>query len=99
CIVVGGSVSGDTLWNVINYGTNRTYLILREIGYSSDEIYLMHQERYSPEDVDGDGQNDVDANSTAANLQWAIESWARYRVRPTEPLFIYLFDHGDFNHF
>jgi parallel beta-helix repeat protein len=99
CIVVAGTKYGDTLVDVINYGTNRAYLILEEIGYNDDEIYLMHQPRYNPEDVDGDGQNDVDANSTAANLQWAIESWARYRVSPTEPLFIYLFDHGVFNQF
>ncbi|MBX5326896.1 MAG: right-handed parallel beta-helix repeat-containing protein [Candidatus Bathyarchaeia archaeon] len=99
CIVVAGTKYGDTLVDLINYGTNRTYLILKEIGYKDDEIYLMHQPRYNPEDVDGDGQNDVDANSTAANLQWAIESWARYRVSPTEPLFVYLFDHGGFNQF
>jgi parallel beta-helix repeat protein len=99
CIVVAGTRYGDTLVDLINYGTNRTYLILKEIGYKDDEIYLMHQPRYNPEDVDGDGQNDVDANSTAVNLQWAIESWARYRVSPTEPLFIYLFDHGGFNQF
>ena len=99
CIVVAGTRYGDTLLDVINYGTNRAYLILKEVGYKDDEIYLMHQPRYNPEDVDGDGQNDVDANSTAANLQWAIESWARYRVSPTEPLFIYLFDHGVFNQF
>jgi len=99
CIVVAGTRYGDTLLDVINYGTNRAYLILKEIGYKDDEIYLMHQPRYDPEDVDGDGQNDVDANSTAANLQWAIESWARYRVSPAEPLFIYLFDHGVFNQF
>lgn len=92
CIIVAGAVL--KLTEEINNGSNKVYKILREVGYGNDDIYLMHQRWYNPQDADGDGQNDVDNNSTVANLQWAIETWARYRVSPNNPLFIYLFDHG-----
>lgn len=98
-ILVAGSILGDEIrqsnHNVVNY----VYRILREVGCTSDEIYLMHQTQYSNEDVDGDGLNDVDANATWANLRWAIESWASTRASYTEPLFIYLLDHGGFGYF
>ncbi|MEM3577911.1 MAG: NosD domain-containing protein [Candidatus Bathyarchaeia archaeon] len=94
CILVAGSKPDDEIVGINNYGVNQVYKILRQVGYTGEDIYMMHQPRYNPEDVDGDGQNDVDANSTVANLRWAIESWASSRVSPTAPLFIYLLDHG-----
>jgi parallel beta-helix repeat protein len=94
CILVAGSKPDDEIVGVNNYGVNQVYKILRQVGYAGEDIYLMHQPRYNPQDVDGDGQNDVDANSTVANLRQAIESWALHRVSPTAPLFIYLLDHG-----
>lgn len=94
CILVAGSMPDDEIVGINNYGVNQVYKILRQVGYAGEGIYLMHQPRYNPEDVDGDGQNDVDANSTVANLRQAIESWALHRVSPTAPLFIYLLDHG-----
>jgi hypothetical protein len=99
CIVVAGDIGSDDLISEINEGSNLVYRTLRSVGYSSDDIYLMHQPRYNPQDVDGDGENDVDNNSTAANLKWAIETWASYKVSPTNPLFIILHDHGDYRSF
>jgi hypothetical protein len=97
CIIVAGA--RNTWTDAINNGTNKVYKILREVGYGSDDIYLMHQQRLNPQDADGDGQNDVDNNSTRENLQWAVETWARYRVSPNNPLFMYLLDHGGNNLF
>lgn len=97
CIIVAGA--RNTWTDAINDGSNKVYKILREVGYGSDDIYLMHQQRLNPQDADGDGQNDVDNNSTRENLQWAIETWARYRVSPNNPLFMYLLDHGGNNLF
>jgi len=94
CIVVAGNRGDNELITEINRGANLAYKSLRNNGYSSDDIYLMHQPQYNPQDVDGDGQNDVDNNSTSQNLQWAIETWARNRVSPNNPLFIVLHDHG-----
>lgn len=81
----------------INYGCNKVFQILRNVDYSGDRIYYLNP--WSPQDVDGDGLNDIDASSSSANLQWAIETWASSRVGPSEPLFLYLFDHGGTNSF
>lgn len=98
CIIVAGDRAGDQIAQ-INYETNYIYKIFQDAGYSNDEIYLMHQPQYNPQDVNDDGINDVDNNSTVANLRWAIESWAKYRVSPNNPLFLILDDHGSNNFF
>lgn len=46
-------------------------------------------------DVDRDGKNDIDAWATSVNLSWAIETWAASKVGPAEPLYLYIFDHGN----
>lgn len=97
-IIVAGNHYGS-LSEQINYGCNEVFKILRDVGYSGDSIYYMNQPEYSPQDVDGDGQNDIDNLSTSANLQWSIETWASDKVGPAQPLFLYLFDHGGFDVF
>jgi parallel beta-helix repeat protein len=92
-ILVAGNCYGSLL-AAINYGCNQVYKILRSVGYGPDDILYMNQQSIGPQDVDGDGINDIDCWSSSANLQWAIETWARSRVSPSQPLFIYLFDHG-----
>lgn len=100
-IIVAGSISGtDPLQCCINYGCNEVFKILRKVGYSGNRIYYMNQPGYENQDVDGDGQNDIDAVSSSANLQSAIETWASTdRCGPTESLFLYLFDHGGYEVF
>jgi len=93
-VIVAGNNQGNLL-DKVNYGCNEVFKILRSVGYSGDSIYYMNQPEYYPQDVDGDGQNDIDALSSSTNLQWVIETWASTRVSPTRPLFLYLFDHGD----
>lgn len=91
-IIVAGRGSTGSLQEQINYGCNEVFKVLREVGFSGDRIYYMNP--WSPQDVDGDGLNDIDNLSSSANLKWAIETWASSKVGPSEPLFLYLFDHG-----
>jgi parallel beta-helix repeat protein len=92
-IIVAGNCGGNLL-TAINYGCNQVYKTLRSVGYSGNDICYMNQDSLGQQDVDGDGSGDIDLWSSSANLQWAIETWALSRANPTQPLFIYLFDHG-----
>jgi parallel beta-helix repeat protein len=93
-IIVAGGLNSGAASDVINCGCNQAYNTLLDVGFSKDRIFYMNQEAYYPQDVDGDGNNDINALASDATLQWVIEVWARSRVNPTEPLFIYMFDHG-----
>ena len=95
-IVAGRSFLGG-LENQINYGCNQVFRILRGAGYNGDRIYYLSFN--SPQDVDGDGINDIDDTSSSSNLQWAIDTWAAQRCSFSEPLFLYLFDHGSVDSF
>jgi len=93
-IIVAGNRRDNDLLSGINYGCNQVYRILKDSGFSSDNIYYMNQPECGYQDVDGDGKNDIDAWASSSNLQWVIETWAASRVGPAQPLFLYLFDHG-----
>jgi parallel beta-helix repeat protein len=93
-IIVAGNNYDNNLLPTINYGCNQVYKILRKVGYTADNIYYLNQPECGYQDIDGDGKNDIDAWASNANLSWAIESWAASRVSPTQPLYLYLFDHG-----
>jgi parallel beta-helix repeat protein len=94
CIVVAGNYKGDKL-DAINDGCNQVYKILRSVGYSANDVCYMNQQQLGYQDVDRDGINDIDVWSSSANLKWAIETWALSRVTPSQPLTIYIFDHGN----
>jgi parallel beta-helix repeat protein len=93
-IVVAGNRYDNALLSTINYGCNQVYKILRQVGYSADNIYYLNQPECGYQDLDGDGKNDIDAWASNTNLRWAIETWAANRTSPTQPLYLYLFDHG-----
>jgi parallel beta-helix repeat protein len=101
CIVIAGGRGWDQETSpLILQGCCEVYNTLQQVGYSDDDIYLMLQsENYAAGDLDGDSQRDVDNNSTLANLQWAIEEWARNRVSQNAPLVVYMFDHGGWDDF
>ena len=90
-IVVGGHNETFSLQSNIDNMTNHAYRIFQGAGYDKDHIYYL---AYSSQDADGDGTNDVDAPSTAANLDTAIRTWAATYVGSGKPLHIYLGDHG-----
>jgi len=95
-IIVAGNYYGSLL-GIINDGCNHVYNILLDKGFTGDQIYYLNQPEYNPQD--GDGNNDIDALATSANIQAAIGTWAAARVSPTQPLYMYMFDHGGVNEF
>ena len=93
-VIVAGNRQDNELLPTINNGCNQVYKILRQVGYSADSIYYLNQPECGSQDLDKDGKNDIDNWASSTNLRWAIETWAASRVGPTQPLYLYLFDHG-----
>ncbi|MCP4709643.1 MAG: hypothetical protein GY869_13535, partial [Planctomycetes bacterium] len=90
----GGPYPGNTLWDATQLCANFAYRALAYQGYNKDAIYYLSAD--TDLDLDGNGiLDDVDADATNSNLQYAIETWAR----DAEDLFIYITDHGGFESF
>jgi hypothetical protein len=85
----GGPFLGNTLWEATQRCANLAYLSLLSQGYTRDNIYYL-----SPRtnvDVDGDGLlNDIDGETTLANLSYAINTWAK----SANEVLVYMTDHG-----
>jgi hypothetical protein len=90
-IIVGGHSETFSLQSNIDNVTNRVYQIFRGAGYAKDAIYYLSP---SPQDADGDGMSEVDAQTSQENLDHAIRTWAADRAGPGRPLTLYLMDHG-----
>ena len=90
-VIVAGHNDSYSLQTNINYSTNRAYHVFLAAGLAKDDIYYLNP---NPQDVDGDGLNDVNALSNPANLRDAIENWASARVGEGVPFYLYLMDHG-----
>ena len=90
-ILIGGDRSDHDKLSYIRNGVNEVYEALTNRGFTASDIYYLDP-WYST------GSNPLspyrDANTTKANIQWAIEIWAAGKVDPTHGLGIYLFDHG-----
>lgn len=71
-IIVAGGASGheNGLWLATEKTVKKAYEALTFQGYDADTIQLLSRQLWF--DMTGDGQNDVDADATAANLQAAI---------------------------
>ncbi len=89
-IVAGHNETNGLATNIYN-STNRAYRIFQNAGYNADDIYYIAP---VAQDADGDGVPDTDATATVENVQRAITVWARDRVGPNKPLFMYWMDHG-----
>jgi hypothetical protein len=89
-IVAGHNDTYGLATNIYN-SANRAYRIFQSAGFSDDDIYYI-----APvgQDADNNGVNDTDATATVANVQQAITVWAKERVGPNKPLFMYWMDHG-----
>jgi len=89
-IIVAGSFL-DHQQSLINEGCDQVFDDLVTLGYDADRIYYLNP---------GPLENPrVDNQVSSANLEWAIETWAASRVSYTEPLFLYMFDHGTYEVF
>ncbi len=89
-IIISGSREDYDKQEIIDNGCNKTYEILRDIGYSSSQIYYLGPPAAAP----GPTSSYQNATATLANIQYAIETWAAGRVSSSEALGIYMFDHG-----
>ena len=85
----GGPYESNNIWDATGMCTNYAYRALTYQGYTKDSIYYLSAD--TDLDLDGNGSlDDVDADATNANLQYAIKTWAL----DAEDLFIYMVDHG-----
>lgn len=89
-IIISGSREDYDKDEIIVNGCNKTYEILRKIGFDTDQIYFLGPPGAAP----GPASPYQNATATRANIQWAITNWAAGRVSSSEALGIYLFDHG-----
>ena len=68
---------------------NYAYRALTYQGFTKSTIYYLSSD--TDLDLDGNGKlDDVDADATNSNLEYAIKTWAL----DAEDLFIYMVDHG-----
>ncbi len=92
-IIVAGHDDGYRLQENIYYCANRAYRIFRKAGFAANNIYYLSP---TAQDAHGkDGVSEVNADSTPDNLQAAITTWARERLGPEAPFYLYLMDHGE----
>jgi hypothetical protein len=94
-IIAGHNETFGLQTNIYN-STNRAYRIFKSGGFSDENIYYIAP---VAQDADGDGTPDTDALSTPAEFEEAITVWAKDKVGPGKPLFIYMMDHGLENKF
>ncbi len=95
-IIAGHNETFGLQTNIYN-STNRAYRIFRGAGFSPDDIHYLAP---VAQDADGDGTPDTQAATfNPAAIQQAITVWAKTKVGPGKPLFIYMMDHGLSNRF
>jgi len=85
----GGPFPGNNLWDATQMCANFAYRALTYQGFTKDTIYYLSSD--TDLDLDGNGiLDDVDADATNANLEYAIKTWAS----DAQDLFLYMVDHG-----
>jgi len=85
----GGPFPGNNLWDATQMCANYAYRALTYQGYTKDSIYYLSSD--TGLDLDGNGiLDDVDADATNVNLEYAIKTWAS----DAQDLFLYMVDHG-----
>jgi DNA-binding beta-propeller fold protein YncE len=89
-IIVAGSgpYATNTLWDATQMCASYAYRALRLQGYTADTIYYLSSD--TDLDLDNDGYPDVDGDTTNANLEYAVKTWAL----DSDNLFIYMVGHG-----
>lgn len=91
----GGAYPGNNLWDATQASANFAYRTLSYQGFTKEALYYLS----SDTDLDLDENavaDDVDADATNANLQYALETWAPQQLNglPTSDVVVYLVDHG-----
>lgn len=91
----GGPFSGNNLWDATQMCANFGYRALNHQGFTKGSIYYLSSD--TDLDLDGNGiADDVNADVTNANLQYALTQWAMSQPNstPTGDVVVYLVDHG-----
>ena len=90
-IIAGHNETFGLQTNIYN-STNRAYRIFKSAGFTDDDIFYIAP---VAQDADKNGTADeVDATASPAAFQQAITVWAKTKVGPDKPLFVYMMDHG-----
>jgi uncharacterized protein YjiK len=85
----GGPFSGNNLWDATQMSVNFAYRTLTYQGFTKESIYYLTSD--TDLDLDSNGElDDVDADATNENLEYAINTWAS----DADNLILYLVDHG-----
>jgi uncharacterized protein YjiK len=85
----GGPYPENNIWEETEMCANYAYRALTYQGFTKDTIYYLSS--HMDMDVDNNGIfDDVDADATMGNLNYAITTWAQ----DAENLFMYMVDHG-----
>ncbi|MHA1718711.1 MAG: C13 family peptidase [Promethearchaeota archaeon] len=87
-IVAGDRDSDHALYYAIEQGAIQVYNILIGLGYDASDICFLAG------NWDGSLPANAQRESTRANVEWAITTWAAGKVNSLRGLGIYLFDHG-----
>ena len=89
-------VAGDdsSVFNIegISSNANTAYRALRALGFGDDRIFYLNGDR--PQDIDGDGDDEVDQISSLSEFQNVMEQWVPARVGEHSPFILYLVGHG-----
>ncbi len=89
----GGPYPGNNLWDATRECANYAYRALLYQEYRREDIYYLSPDRDQNIDIDGNNiADDIDADATHENLDYAITTWARNPM--AEELLIYITDHG-----
>jgi hypothetical protein len=89
-ILVAGQAEGRSRLG-INFNANNAYRVLRNLGFDDEHIFYLNSNR--PQDVDEDGDDEVDGYSSRDWFIYAME-WAKQRVNENIPFILYLIGHG-----
>jgi len=74
-VAAGGPFAGNNLWDTTQLSANFAYRTLTYQGFTKDSIYYLSSD--TDLDLDQNGvADDVDADATNANLEYAITEWA-----------------------
>lgn len=89
-ILVSGGNTNSAAWPAVEYLSQLAYATLRLRLFATDHIRYLSPAAY--QDLDGDGNNDVSAQSSLSSLQTSIAQWAA--TNATDRLTVYLIGDG-----
>lgn len=99
----GGKDDSNTLWQTTEKISNYIYKVLYKRGFSNQEIFYLSPAYTADFNGDGSDDNIIDEPKPTRELQIqdidAAFAWAETRGQLSQPLYIFLLDHGEPNAF